>query len=302
VIDFSLRLSLKFEGNSADNHQIDLYDVSQSLIGFQRSLALTTHLVINNEIITQAPSLKGAAIYATPPRPGSWEIFAHVLGELGISAFLYKFGTAPRDTPLGHLVSSVYSFAIKKSLGFHVDFDQTLGEQYEKIRETGVEVPTLTESRVDSLIEKIEPAVRELHRPIFASHTAKTADISASLGGPLIPIGEQFTESTYEYMRFLEQGSYPEIFHGRVSSFNINTFSGRIFIREFGRPVPFSLAESVRNKDSIILTTFSLAENAKDQRGDRGDLVISAFVNKGRSGHIRKLFVVSLREDTDIDY
>ena len=59
---------LSYEGNESDRQQIDLYDVSQALIGFQRSIALTTHLVINREVITQAPFLKGARILAAPAK------------------------------------------------------------------------------------------------------------------------------------------------------------------------------------------------------------------------------------------
>ena len=66
------QFSISFQGNDTDKHQIDLYDVSQALIGFQRKLALTTNLMLNGELITQAPSLKNAMILASPPKKGSW--------------------------------------------------------------------------------------------------------------------------------------------------------------------------------------------------------------------------------------
>ena len=62
-----VHFTFSFTGNESDKHVIDFYDVSQALIGFQRSIALTTHLVLNDEIITQSPFLKGAKIYAFPP-------------------------------------------------------------------------------------------------------------------------------------------------------------------------------------------------------------------------------------------
>ena len=40
-MDAAISFSLKYSGGEADDHHIDLYDVSQALIGFQRSLALT---------------------------------------------------------------------------------------------------------------------------------------------------------------------------------------------------------------------------------------------------------------------
>lgn len=62
-----LQFTLSFQGNESNKHQMDLYDAALSLIGFQRTLALTTSLMLNGEIITQAPALKNATIMSTPP-------------------------------------------------------------------------------------------------------------------------------------------------------------------------------------------------------------------------------------------
>jgi hypothetical protein len=71
--------TLKYSGALADDSRLDFYDVSQALIGFQRSLALTTHLVLTGEIITQAPSLDKAQIFLDTPEPGSWKITAIIV-------------------------------------------------------------------------------------------------------------------------------------------------------------------------------------------------------------------------------
>ena len=54
--------TLSYEGEAADLSLIDFYDVAEALVGFERSLAITTHYVLNGSVITQAPSLKGAQI------------------------------------------------------------------------------------------------------------------------------------------------------------------------------------------------------------------------------------------------
>jgi len=74
-----LTLTLSFEGNSADDHAIDLYDVSSALLGFERTLALTTHLILNQEVITQAPSLKNAQILSFPSKEGSWKMTVGII-------------------------------------------------------------------------------------------------------------------------------------------------------------------------------------------------------------------------------
>lgn len=78
-----VEFTLSYEGEEADDHAIDFYDVSQALVGFERSLALTTHLVINGTIITQAPALHGARIIAIPAETGSWKQTAVVVDKNG---------------------------------------------------------------------------------------------------------------------------------------------------------------------------------------------------------------------------
>ena len=46
--------TLSYVGSEASHAEIDFYDVARAMLGFQRSLALTVHLVQNGEIITQA--------------------------------------------------------------------------------------------------------------------------------------------------------------------------------------------------------------------------------------------------------
>jgi hypothetical protein len=123
---------LSFSGRLAEHQEIDFYDVAEALKGFQRSLALTTHLVLNGEVITQAPSLEGARILLLALEPGSWKATAVVM--VGLTTALYQLGTAPKDTPLGNLVSSAYDYVISETLGFHVDYDKTLGQQYEELK------------------------------------------------------------------------------------------------------------------------------------------------------------------------
>jgi hypothetical protein len=94
----ALEVTLRFRGQTSDQHAIDLYDVSQALIGFERSLALTTHLILNDEIITQAPALKGAKIFARPPNAGSWELTAAIV--VAAAGALYKLGQPQKIRPL----------------------------------------------------------------------------------------------------------------------------------------------------------------------------------------------------------
>jgi hypothetical protein len=289
----ALEITLSYTGNLAEQNEIDLYDIGQALIGVQRSLALTTHLVLNDKIITQAPSLEGARILALPASEGSWKLTAQVAL---IATALYHLGTAPKDTVLGNLISSAYDYVISETLGFHVDYSKSLGQQYEELQKTkALTPPELSESRMDSLTEKCEVAVREMHRPISKSETATTAHLIASVGESQRVIGRPLTRETYEYMAYTTTDDSASEFEGFVSSYNMNTYKGRIYVPQFGRPVPFELSQTARDPRSILRITSSLSANAQARRaGTDGGIRFRAFRNFSRSGRLKSFYITQI--------
>jgi hypothetical protein len=293
-MDGTISFTLAFNGSLSDSHAIDLYDVSQALVGFQRSLALTTHLVLNDEIITQAPALKGAQILALPSEPGSWKLTAIVLaGATG----LYNASTAQSNSPLGHLVFSLYDYVISESLGFHIDYNKSLGKLYEDAQKAKTQLPVIRESQADSLIEKCSRAVEEMHRPIFKTHTAIEASITAQLSGKTTPLSTKLNLQTFEFIHETKTAEAPDAIEGRVSSYNSNTFKGRIYVEKYGRPVSFELDVPARSQRAIRLITTSLRHNALKQYHEPGSTVhCVAFENTSRSGHLKSLKITKVSD------
>lgn len=289
----SANFELSFEGNDAEEHFLDFYDAAQALGGFQRSLALTTHFVLHDEIITQAPSLKGARILSAPPEEGSWKATALVISAIGAAAL------APRDSTAGHIISSVYDYVVSQTLGFHVDFDEALGVTLERYRaEQNRSAPR--ESQLDSLIEKCEIPIRDMHRPIAYSGTATSANLTCNVGREEIPVGPRLDLDTWHHISTNKRSSELSVFSGWTSSYNINTFKGRAFLPDFGRPVPFTLAESARDAKTVALLTTSLDENAKSRMrndvrlGDEGRRHFQAYVNTSANGRLKSIFVTAV--------
>lgn len=100
---------------------------------------------------------------AAPPKSGSWEIPVLITFLVGAA---YKAGTAPKDTPLGHLVRSAYDFVVAAAFGFHVDYEKSLGQQYEQLKSENAQVPVVRPSQLESAVEKCEVAIRDMHRPM----------------------------------------------------------------------------------------------------------------------------------------
>lgn len=288
-----LEFSLSFEGNSADEHQLDFYDVAQAIAGFQRSLALTTHLVLTGNIITQAPSLKAAQILALPPEEGSWKIKAAV-----VLTAAYHVLTLPHDTPLGHLVYSSYDYVVKETLGFHVDYDKSLGRSYDEIRRRYGEdsnVPILQQSQLDSVLEKCEPSIRSMHRPIHASKTAIEAKISCTLPRGERLVGEPLTDETFEYLEYTRSSDDIENVLGKVSSYNINTFKGRLFLYDEGRPIPFIISDTARTANTVNKIVESLKQNAVNRNSAVGNISCRAIKYFSRTGRLKRILITEVQ-------
>jgi hypothetical protein len=285
----SVDFILSYEGGEADRNRIDFYDAALALLGFQRSLAITAHMIINGEIITQAPSLSGTQIYIRPIEEGSWKVVASLLGGLFIAS------QAQQNSVLGNLMTSAYDYVIHESLGFHVDFTKTLGQQYEELHKTHREIKPQPQSKFDSVIEKCDVAISGMHRPLVFSKTATSANIlSKDNYERPTALGVILTPTTYEYILFTKEIDVPVEFIGRVSSYNMNTYKGRIFTREEWRPIPFALSEDARDSGAISLITHSLAVNAISRTAPEGNLGFRAFRNVSRTGRLKLYRIVEI--------
>ncbi|WP_454813269.1 DUF7946 domain-containing protein [Labrys neptuniae] len=276
---------LKYDGALSERHELDFYDAAQALIGFQRSLALTAHLVLNGEIIVQAPSLKNAKILVKPPSPGSWEIAAV------IAAGIWAAGSLGKENVFGHLIYSAYDYVVKASLGFHVDFSKSLGQQYEELKRVN-QIPILTEAKLDGLVEKCDNAITVMHRPIVASKTALKAEVIKFNKSGSRRVGEVLNSNTFEFINKTERSKNIIRVIGRVSSYNINSFKGRIFVPAEGRPIPFELSDSSRSSNDVRLITNSLASNAIERIRGAGEVAVDVYENRSSSDVLKGYYII----------
>jgi hypothetical protein len=279
VIEFELT----FEGGLADEGLLEFYDAARALAGFQRSLALTAHLAINGEIITQAPAARGFQIFVPPFQEGSWKTRA----KLAIGAAL-AMGSVGKDSPVGHLVTSLYDAVLFNTMGFHVDYDKTLQVQFLEHFESG----RITAEKVDSLSEKIESSVAEMHRPIVVSKTATRGWVTERDRGDR-DVGPLLSEMTFEFVRQTKSDENPTVIEGYVSSYNINTFTGRIYSLEERRPIPFELAERARTKRNIGILTTSQHLNGQVRFDPKAKVQLECYRLTSPNGKVKRYLVVA---------
>lgn len=274
-----ISIEFSFTGNDSDEHKIDLYDIGHSLIGLQRSLALTTHLILNNEVITQSPSLRNANIYSLPSYEGSWKMKVAVAVGGTIGAAL----VAPQNSALGHITFSAYDYVISQSLGVNVDYNKSLGKLYEEHKVKNLK--TTYQHQLDSVIEKCGESIQMMHRPIFKTKTAEKANISAIIGNEKKELSTNLSMDTYLYLKEEELDIKVFSVTGIITSYNSNTYRGRIYIPELGRPIPFDLDDELRRDNEIIKILDSLRSHALS--GDRINITCDVQSIRMKSGRLK---------------
>lgn len=280
----TIKMMLAFHGADADHHELDFYDAAVALIGFQRSLAITAHYVLNDQVITQAPALRGARLMVTPPETGSWRVKAKVEPQQPSATSAQSYGA-----PTEKAINATYDYVVARTLGFPTDFDGTVLPAIQAVRSTG---GATSPARLDSVIEKCEVAVRDMHRPIIASRTAEFAKIESSVRSR-DAFSFAFSEQTHAYMLQGIPAFRPVEFVGKVSSYNLNTFKGRIFLRDHLRPVPFELRDAARTPRTIAAVAASLSANARFKDSDEGLLRVMAVPHETRTGRLRSLDILA---------
>jgi hypothetical protein len=129
-----------------------------------------------------------------------------------------------------------------------------------------------------------------MHRPIYGSKTANKAKLSASFKRDAKDIAE-LDEFTFDYVNYTRQVETPVAVTGRISSYNINTFKGRIYAIDESRPIPFQLSESTRDSASVASVTESLDANARDRLRADGEITFTALPFVSSSGRLKRLLV-----------
>src|SRR5262245_44922668 len=119
-----------------------------------------------------------------------------------------------------------------------------------------------------------------VHRPIFESGTATRARITARLPEREDLIGHELTAQTAEYLRFTKRTDNVVVQGGVITSYNVNTFRGRVYVPAEGRPIPFELSDTARGEAEIAE---SLQRFATDQQGPRVEVSFRCSELRSRS-------------------
>lgn len=262
----AIPFKLTFRGGVYDNNVSELYDGIEALDGFSKMLHISTHAFINEKVIRKATALKGARIYRSASRPGSFVEVINVVLEHPLEAMTAKF-----------IYDGIYDTV--KYLGA-----KAIGK---------MDVPTNSrvkrlvrdEPFISSLEDSVLEPVKEMHRPI-----AKDRDVKVEIGKSRSPLVIMDKES-YDY---LKRGSLLDVEHDlscNVTKLNALSPFGRLYLDEEGKTVSFEADESLSFSEGLLLSK-SLDDTKK---GTDNKIKIDARKQVDGKGRLLKLYVYSVR-------
>ncbi|MFN4230086.1 hypothetical protein [Parvibaculum sp.] len=246
-----------------------------SLEGMAHAATLTTHFILEGNVRHRAPYSEKFRIYIEPPKRGSWEaqfvlalmspeVWAGVAAGLSVSVPTLAFKLLRRIS--------------NRATGVPAKDDET-----KAIEETH-------SGTFDALVEAAEPALKRAHKVIRGERT--------SIGFSAGRFSFAFNKETKEYIETNEWDDTPSEAKGNVASLNVNNRTGRVFINDLGRSVPF-LIHKMADTQTMISVARSL-ENYASTRLANSNLTFRYRAMRAPDGSIKRIEIQYARFDFGI--
>jgi len=262
----SIRLHFKFDGGSANDGMLDIYDASIALRGISRSLVIITHAFLHDgEVRHRADHVAGARIYVHPPTRGSYDQLVSVL--ISQQSLV--------DLTVGVAGAAFWDIA-KWAYG------KVIGRDDHPITPAGRRMAERIEPTMGELSDVLEQPVRDMHRPI-----QEDTEIAMDLIRPRVGRIVTFDSATLDYISQVAVDEDDILISGNVTRYNILSGYGRIYDDRLEQTVPFEVIRTMSRAKRVLLTQ-SLNEA---QRMNGGKLLLTVSVTRDGTGDVVKYFV-----------
>jgi hypothetical protein len=230
-------LQVRFLGGEAKQNRLDFYDGSESLFGFSKTIKLAAHYLFTGKVRFQAPLAQGVKLFMLPAATGSYKqpILVEFDGdEIVINGKKVKVS------------SEVFNDFIAQAIG------TTVGNDFDPQTE---EVNTIFTARPGDMValnEALDGPTKQAHRFIGKVRSHKKTMLE--------PYGiadeklAAFDGDTLEYLITRIISDNVEIVEGTVASYHSASSSGRIYVPNLERQVPFKPDKGVAIRDTTPLT------------------------------------------------
>jgi hypothetical protein len=265
-----IEIKLHYDGGTADDGVLNLYDAGTSISGFARALAITTHALLNDGAVRKrAEGAEGAEFYISPSRQGSFlEVITVVITS-----------DAAKAVGLGILGNVFWDF-------IKLVWSKTVGKEAEpetpKIRRLIDQNPEL----LDEIGAVLESALQQAHRPI-----QQDRQIEISIQRPRVGTILTLDTETLAYVTTRAKSDLVVGLIGNVTRYNILSGFGRFYDDVQECTIPFDLEDSLSAKEKRLLTW------SMDQRvqGHEGKIAIDVTEITNAKGYIKRYRLHAVR-------
>lgn len=265
-----LKLILHYDGGTASDGRLEIYDAAVSLRGLSRALAITTHAFLNEgEVRRRAERAEGAKIFLQPPQRGSFqEIVAIAIESGAVSTIGYS------------VIGAAFWDFLKWS------WSAAVGRESEPSTPRARKLRDRIEPVMGELTDALESPLQELHRPIQRDR-AVTIGVHRPHVGRVIT----FDSRTLDFVTSTEEGEVVENLSVNVTRYNILSGYGRFFDDQEQRTISFRLTDDLSSAEKQLLT-WSLDQR---NRGRDGKILVDARRVTNARGDVLRSIVSAVR-------
>lgn len=265
-------INIIHEGLNADEGKLDLYDSSETLNGFARSVNIVASAFVNDNLIKERQgNNNGFTSEFTGAKRGCFEL-----------SFLIEFG-GKAVLEHGHsvILDRFWDY-------FSVAFNMAVGLDYTPktkfVEKIFVEKPYI----FDQLAEQIEGPLVNAHRTIKTSEAQIIRVNRPRVGDKVV-----FNRDTYQYISETTRSIDVESWVGNVTKYNLLTGYGRFFIDEEDQTVPFLIKDFGGLRiSSHQAAASSMQEASKDITS--GKRIFSGYAIRDLRRRIKRVEIVEI--------
>jgi len=270
------KFKIRYEGGSANEHFLPLYDGTTSIQGVSQALQIATHAFMTGEVVSRATALKTASFRLKPARQGSFvfEIIAIIEAYPAMSGIATAI-SAP-------VFYDFIKTAFKRATG-DLDAEPTSPHLKRVYERKEPPLHSKAPADLDELAETLEGSLQRAHRPIGVEEGVSTVEINTSRHHLV-----KFDDETKDWVNTQEEGAGIEVFTGNVTRFNSLSRNGRAYIDQFDRVLPIRPGGDYNVTDLPLLTWSLHGSNA----GLPKKLQLRARRISSANGKVKRLILV----------
>lgn len=260
----TVKINLRFEGGTADEHKLDLYDAGKSIKGFSKALhIICTSLLNDGEIRYKYTETKGIKFYLVSARQGS---FLETVSIVLDNDIVKNIGL----TVIGTAIHDMIKYTLKGSVG------QTFKPETRIVNEIANENPDFLEE----ISQALETPMREIQTPIRSNK-----NVVIKIEKPRGELIAKLDNETLDYVLNDPSPQFETNIIGNVTRFNALTLNGGRFYSDIeNRIVSFTYEKGLDSIQKGLLST-SLDRYTN---GLSCKIAIDAYVVKNKLGKVKK--------------